>query len=228
MIQWCFLNLRVFGRKISMLQFICVHNSQCYTICFHYLFQICFKYIALFGNDSPPDFAHRLPAEEAAEPRRCSPTQPCDTTTWNNDNNDNNDVPTFHQSIEHSPPRNTKRTRCWMAKCEFLGCKKNACFFVVFWGWLLCSINLCTVCNIFCDWIRSFTAAKKIPNPSWIRYGLALSQDCLSWSQLCSFCSQLLGLRASLTLLWAQLLIWNGLKRSQTINFNWRSVENQP
>ena len=63
--------------------YICVHNSQCFTICFRYLFQICFKYIALFGNDSPPDFAHRLPAEEAAEPRRCSPTQPRREDTTN-------------------------------------------------------------------------------------------------------------------------------------------------
>lgn len=141
MIQWCFLNLRVFGRNISMLQFICVHNSQCFTICFRYLFQICFKYIALFGNDSPPDFAHRLPAEEAAEPRRCSPTQPRreDTTNWNdNDNNDERQRRSIVPSSILSPDTQNAQDAGWQ-KVKFWAVKKVFffCFFCYF-VWLIC------------------------------------------------------------------------------------------
>jgi hypothetical protein len=100
-----------------MLQFIYVFTIHNVSL---YVFAICFKYVSntllcsemirlqilliVCQQKKLQSLGGVLQLSLDAKTRRIETTTTTTTTT------------TFHRSIEHSQPRNTKRTRCWMAK----------------------------------------------------------------------------------------------------------------
>ena len=88
---------------VFTIYFHCMFSVSGFTTCFH-MFSLCVLNVRdafdVF-RESPPDFAHRLPAEAAAEPRRCSPTQP------RRDTNRNDFVQSFHRAF--SPKHKTHK-----------------------------------------------------------------------------------------------------------------------